>query len=250
MLKRLRDRLLNAELPTRWEGLSAAQYVAVAPVVWRGGAAWEVRARMLWGLLQLSWRSPLRTAAFLHALSNEERVRLARNAAQPLLDQTSHAATVLNALRVGRHRLEPLWSDQLNHIDAETWGAADAHFLRYLEGRDLDQLRYLVARTWVLRRGRHRLPLEGPRVELVNRLSEDQLLAVAAQWSRQRRLLERECPTVFAKGQGQARGKGGWGDVLLSLSGGAFGPYAQTKATPARAFLHQLERLLKQHQAA
>ncbi len=242
MLKHLRHTILEAELPIRWSALSNRQFVAVAAIVWKGGPEHEVRARVLWTLLGISWRTPLRMAAFFHALTAEERHDLAAKVCDGFLQDGYILSTPLRTLQVGRRRLHIMHSDQLNHITAEDWGRADTHFLRFLRTRELDHLRVLVVCTWLLD---GRVRLEGPHLRWVNRLTEAQLLGVAMQWSKQRKVLEKDNPTVFGKGQAQAgSSKGGWGDVLLSWSGDVFGNYAETRRTPARAFLRRLEQVL------
>jgi hypothetical protein len=237
MLKRLRNRFLNCELPTRWEGLSAEQFVQVAALVWKGGPAFEVRARILWVLLGLGWKTPLRMAGFFYATTAEERWDLARRVAEGFLKQGPMVASPLGELKAGSHRLRLKWSDQLNHLDAETWGTADTCFLRYQQKQDLDQLRYLVADTWQSKDA----------IAAANACTEQQLLAVALQWAMQRKVLERECPTVFGKGnKNHTAARTGWGDVLLQWSGDVFGTFNETRKTPARTFLHRLEQAMNQ----
>lgn len=235
MLQHLRHRFLQTELPTHWGALSPAQFVAVAPLVWKGGPAYEVRARILWVLLGISWRTPLRMAGFFFATTAEERWDLARRVANPFLQNGPLFSTPLQHIKAGRHLLKVKWTDQLNHLDAEAWGTADTCFIRFQQKQDLDQLRYLVAATYVC----------ADPIAAANACTEEQLLAVALQWSKQRRVLEKECPTVFGGAKGSAASRSGWGEVLLNMSGEVFGTYEETRRTPARTFLHRVEQKLK-----
>jgi hypothetical protein len=67
-------------------------------------------------------------------------------------------------------------------------------------------------------------------------------------WSGHRLKMVDHAPWVFrsANQKKATRRKTGWTDVLLSLSGGKFGAYAEVSMTPAKVFLRELSHQIEE----
>lgn len=161
--------------------------------------------------------------------------------ADPFLQQAPMRRTVVQALpRRWRKPLPVVEQDLLNHLDAELWGTADTLFLRWQRNGGTELLRMMAAVLYAPRHYTRRDRLQLRALPLVRHVHTAWLLAMAANWSGLRLTLVEECPHVFGKG-GQADRRG-WGEVLVQMSGGKFGPWHTTRTAEARPFLRALNQ--------
>lgn len=160
--------------------------------------------------------------------------QLADNFLTPAPDTT----TIMHSLRAGLRRLHLCAPDLLNELDIYTWTVADSYFAQWCKSNDRQWLQAMASVLYVRPGTPRAARLQGVSLPLVRKVPVRQLQAVAANWSMMRKKVEMECPHLFAtKEEGVAKKSTAWGDVLLSFSGGKFGPYSETCLAPARAFL-------------
>lgn len=247
--ERLRVRILNLHVAAGWNELDARSFLRIATLLRKHAAAGlEARAAIAWHLLGLRWYRPRRVAAFWLAFSAQERHSLLA-IADPFLSPQGLTRTPLPRLRCGWRSLHAVHADLLAHLDAETWGVADAWFMRYNASGDPQHLRRMAALLYAPKGMPRHQRMAGAHLHRLERCSLAQLLAVHTLWSGHRHHLQQVAPWVFRKGQRKAaRRSGGWDAVLRSMAGGKFGPYQDTRLVPARTFLAELSDEVEREQ--
>lgn len=241
-LHRLRARVLDAVVPVSWDGLSPEQFVRMVRVLRSTKRLPELQVRMAWVLLGVTWRKPRMLAAIYIGMTAEERHKLAVLTSAPFFLQRKMTRTLLPEIHAGRQKLAACHTDLLNEVDAYTWGLADTCFMKYNTSRHMDLLRAMALVLYAPMGMDRTARLRGEHMGLQLLLDENELLALHANWSGMRAVLQDEAPWVFRPvNQKKVLAKlRGWTDVLRSMSGGKFGPYPETCTTPARIFLKEL----------
>ncbi len=245
-MNRLKRYLLQLPVPAAWDQLTAHQYVQVAsaPYLYTGA---ELRARITWSLLGITWRKPRRVAAILFGLSPLDRHQLTK-LAEPFLEPEGLLSTPLKALIAGRTTLPCAHADLLNELDTEEWGLADTLFLRFAKHQEPDLLRAMACVLYAPSGTSREERIKGTHLPLMARVPKDQLLAMHHQWTAHRLRLKKDAPWVFrsANEKTATRRKTGWTDVMLSMAGSKFGPFNEVARTKARVFLRELSHQIEE----
>lgn len=244
-MKRIMHALLDSRVAAGWSELRPDQFARIGDHLSRyQGVA--LQANITWVLLDLSWRTPRKLAAFM-LLNAEGRHRLTQ-LAEPFMVAKGLVDTLLPTLPAGRTTLHCAHTDLLNQVDTEEWGSADAYFLRYNKTKDISHLRHMAAVLYAPADTTRERRLQPDDLSLYERIPEGKLRALHLMWSGHRTVLQNESPWVFRNinQKKAARRNAGWGDVIRSLAGGKFGPYTETKRTEARVFLRELNDAIEQ----
>ena len=245
-MNRLKQYLLQLPVPATWDQLATPQYVQVAsgPYLYTGT---ELRARITWALLGISWRTPRRVAAILFGLSPLDRHQLTK-LAEPFLEPEGLLHTPLKALSAGRTTLPCAHADLLNELDTEEWGLADTLFLRFAKTKDPELLRAMACVLYAPEGTTREERLKGKHLPLMASVPTEQLLAMHHQWTAHRLRLKTDAPWVFrsVNEKTATRRKSGWTDVMLSMAGTKFGPYNEVARTKARVFLRELSHQIEE----
>lgn len=235
---------MNAKVAANWNELPPNQFAQIAAHLNNyGGIA--LKAHITWTLLDLSWRSPRKLACFFFGLNAEGRHRLTA-LANPFLQPTGLLETVLPSVKSGRGTLPCIVRDLLNELDVETWGIADACFLRYNKTREPMHLQRMAAVLYCAPGTLRSFRLNPRDMKPYERIPMAQLLALHVMWSGHRKVIEAESQKPFKQNEQKkvVRRKAGWNDVLHSMAGGKFGPWEQTLRTPARQFMYALHQAM------
>lgn len=87
------------------------------------------------------------------------------------------------------------------------------------------------------------------RLPLVRMLPLPHKLAVLAWYRGCKKDLEQLYDKVFTEGNQKKATRSDWGDVVLSLSGGRFGPLEQTAGQRVHTIFKEMQRLAREHEA-
>ncbi len=247
----------HRNVPESWDELTPRQYRDAVAVLHVPAPPELLRLRLLRAITRLPWR--------LLAALNETHLALLISWTRFLIDEQAPgpAKQLLPILRLPfwRSPLLSRWLGPASHLRNCTFGEfifADTYALRFGRTRDLTALDKLVATLYRPRRrdgqsaelGDPRRPFSEHRVDeyasQLRHLPLREKLAVHRWYSACRAQLVDEFPSVFDQAQTEAaNGPNEWGRVLRKLSGGAFGPVAQTAGQPIRLILAELEDLIK-----
>jgi hypothetical protein len=248
--QRLQGHILRLVVPAGWNELTPRSFATIARLLHRNqGDALAARVAITWHLLGIRWWRPRRVAALFLGMDAMQRHTLLQ-LATPFMEPAGLHRTLVPTLRCGWRTLHVCHTDLLHKLDAECWGLADTYFMRFNERRDPELLRNMAAVLYAPKGMPREERLQGRHLPLLRRCTLRQLLAMHLMWSGHRHHLQQVAPWVFrpAKQQKAASRKGGWDAVLRSMSGSKFGPYSETKLTPARTFLAELSDALEQDQ--
>lgn len=236
--------IMDHKVAAGWNELQPKQFARIAHALATLQGV-TLKATIAWILLDLNWRKPRVLCGFLFGLTAEGRHRITE-LADPFLSPKGLVDTLLPTLTAGRTTLHLHCKDLLNDVDVETWGIADAFFMRYNKTKHVQWLWHMAAVLYVQAGTPRAKRLAPTSLALYERVPVGQLNAMHLMWAGQRLVLVDESPEPFrSTNQKKAeRRKGGWGDVMLSMAGGKFGSLKNTKRESARVFLRELHNAM------
>lgn len=168
--------------------------------------------------------------------------------ADPFVDLQPVDRWLLPTLRIKRRWLKLVCGTRLlDHLGAEHWGEVDGHFMRWQQTRDFDCLRHMAALLYAPEKATLEQLREGLSIPYANAMPERYLLAIGANWGQTRAALEKVAPNVFSGKRVAKARSGGWGQVLMAYSGGRLGTWSETRNTPIRAFMANMDLVIAEY---
>ncbi len=237
--------LMNSTVAASWSELRPDQFERIGDLLHRFQGV-VLKAHITWVLLDISWRTPLKLAAFFFGIGPEAR-HLLTAMADPFLKLEGLTDTLLPYIGKGANRIPCHVNDLLNKVDAETWGVADTCFLKYNSTKDMTWLQRMAAVLYVKQGTSAEQRIEAVDLKPYERIPSGHLRALHTMWGGHRAVIVGESPWPFrnASEKKVVRKKTGWGDVLLSMAATKFGPWEQTRRTEARTFMRALNQAME-----
>ena len=245
---------INLTIPTNWNSLKPNQIKNLAYLFHSGAKGIIFDYRVLFNLLNIKWYQLLKFRNLQRALSAMP-LKTIKNEYQWLYNALGLTKFVPKIKTQSRTLFAP--ANRITNLTIDEFAHADDLFLGWHHKKDFEYLHYLTAVLYrELTPEGKRTPFDKneleTRAKALAKTSKKTLLAVALSYQGSRAHLSRQFPVIFPKPTeskpNQKRNRpssSNFGRVVLHLSGGKFGPHAETKQTNVYTFLTEFQEQLK-----